>query len=515
MTEARFVIGVDNGTGGCKVTVLRNDGVIAGESFHSYPSHYDEPRWVEQDPEDWVNAAFAGVRHATADLTDNERARIDGIAFSGPHHTGVLLDMDRRPIRRAILWNDQRADVESRELIEQHGELIHSIAHNTPAPTWTLSQFLWLSKHKPEEYGRTRHVLFMKDYVRWRFSGEMGTDPIEAGGTLFFDIGRGEWSKELLDLIGLTPDVLPRIFRPTDVVGVITAEASERTGLPAGIRVITGTADTAAEVYGAGAVEAGDAVVKLATAGNYTVIARQVGDPSVISYAHPVEGLFYLNSATNFAAASFRWFRETFFPELAATLSSDELYTRMNAEIAAIPEGSEGLVFHPFLNGERSPYWDSRLRSSFIGLTSRHTRAHLARAVMEGVCFSIRDAGLVYGDVAPVAGATVRLIGGGSKSEVWTQITADVLGMTVEVPASSEASFGTCLLAATAAGWYPSLKEAVVSTQRVTKSASPDAHRAARYDELFGIYRDAVTAVTAITHRLTRFQDESVGKASR
>ncbi|WP_104133945.1 xylulokinase [Cryobacterium sp. Y62] len=513
MTSARFVIGVDNGTGGCKVTVLRNDGAIVAESFHSYLSHYDEPRWVEQDPEDWTDAAFAGVRQATASLTDDERARIDGIAFSGPHHTGVLLDEHKRPIRRAILWNDQRADVESRELIEQHGELIHSVAHNTPAPTWTLSQFLWLSKHKPEEYARTRHVLFMKDYVRWRFSGEMGTDPIEAGGTLFFDIGRGEWSKQLLDLIGLSPAVLPRIFRPTDVVGTLTAEASERTGLLEGVRVITGTADTAAEVYGAGAVEVGDAVVKLATAGNYTVIAEHVGDPSVISYGHPVEGLFYLNSATNFAAASFRWFRETFFPELAETLSSDELYTRINAEIAAVPAGSDGLVFHPFLNGERSPYWDSRLRSSFIGLTSRHTRAHLARAVMEGVCFSIRDAGLVYGDVAPSVGATVRLIGGGSKSDVWTQIAADVLGMTVEVPASSEASFGTCLLAATASGWYSGLKDAVASTQRVTKSASPDAHRAARYDELFGIYRDAVTALTDVTHRLTRFQDESVGKA--
>ena len=514
MSGARFVIGVDNGTGGCKVTVLRNDGSIVGESFSSYPSHYEEPRWVEQDPEDWAEAAFSGVRQATAGLTDEERSRIDGIAFSGPHHTGVLLDADKRPIRRAILWNDQRADVESRELIAQHGDLIHSIAHNTPAPTWTLSQFRWLQKHRPEEYGRIRHVLFMKDYVRWRFSGEMGTDQIEAGGTLFFDIGRREWSTQLLGLIGLSPDVLPPIIGPTDIVGTLTCEASERTGLPDGIRVIAGTADTAAEVYGAGGVEARDVVVKLATAGNYTVIAERVGDPSVISYEHPVEGLFYLNSATNFAAASFRWFRDSFFPELAETLSSDELYVRINAEIAFVPAGSEGLIFHPFLNGERSPYWDSRLRSSFIGLTSRHTRAHLARAVMEGVCFSIRDAGLVYGDVAPPAGATVRLIGGGSKSDVWMQIAADVLGMTVEVPASSEASFGTCLIAATAADWYPSLTHAVTSTQRVTKSARPDPDRAARYDELFGIYRDAVTAVTEITHRLTEFADESVGKAS-
>lgn len=514
MSETRFVLGVDNGTGGCKVTLLRDDGSIVGESFQSYSSHYDAPRWVEQEPEDWAEAAFAGVRVATAALNDDERSRIDGIAFSGPHHTGVLLDADLRPIRRAILWNDQRADVESRELIDQHGELIRSIAHNTPAPTWTLSQFRWLSTHEPEQYARTRHVLFMKDYVRWRFCDEMGTDQIEAGGTLFFDIVRGEWSTQLLELIDLSPDVLPNIFRPTDIVGTLTAEASERTGLPEGIPVVTGTADSAAEVYGAGAVEVGDAVVKLATAGNYTVIAEKVGDPSVISYEHPVDGLFYLNSATNFAAASFRWFRETFFPELADALSSDELYARINTEIAAVPTGSDGLVFHPFLNGERSPYWDSRLRSSFIGLTSRHTRAHLARAVMEGVCFSIRDAGLVHGDTAPLPGATVRLIGGGSKSDVWTQITADVLGMRVEVPASSEASFGTCLIAAVAAGWYPSLKEAVVSTQRVTKSAEPDQPRTVRYDELFEIYRDAVTAVTDIAHRLTRFEDESVRTVS-
>ncbi len=509
MSESRFVIGVDNGTGGCKVTVLRNDGSITWESFNAYRSYSDEPRWVEQDPEDWVAAAFTGVKQATSRLSADERLRIDGIAFSGPHHTGVLLGRDKRILRRAILWNDQRADDESREFIERHGDMIRSITYNTPAPTWTLSQFQWLRKHRPEEYGLTRHVLFMKDYVRWRFCGVMSTDVIEAGGTMYFDVARGQWSEEILKLIDLNPGALPRVTHPTDVVGTLTRYAAQRTGLSTDVRVISGTADTAAEVYGAGAIEPGDSVVKLATAGNYTRIAEGPGGPSLITYQHPVEGLFYLNSATNSAAASFRWLRENLFPELVETLSSDDLYARMNGEIADVPIGSDGLIFHPFLNGERSPYWDSRLRASFIGMTSRHTRAHFARAVMEGVCFSIRDAGLVYGAGTLAPESTVRLIGGGSKSDVWTRITAEVLGTTVQVPASSEASFGTCLIAATAVGWYTDLRAAVAATQRITKSARPDPAASRRYEELFGIYRGAVAAITETTHRLSAFHDAS------
>lgn len=503
----RYVVGIDTGTGGCKVTFLASEGSIAAEAYEAYPSHYEHPRWVEQDPDNWVTAAFTGVRRCLRELPDGAGARVDAIAFSAPHHTAVLLDEDDRPVRRAILWNDQRSDVESVELMRHHGELIERVTRNAAAPTWTLPQLAWLCRHRPEEYARTRSLLFMKDYVRWCFTGKKATDWIDAGGSLFFDIVERRWAPELLQLIHLDPRVLPEVVAPTARVGEVTPEAASRSGIAAGTPVFAGSADTAAESFGSGGIGEGDVTVKLATAGNVQRISSAPAcSTRVISYEHPVSGLYYLNSATNFAAASFRWFRETFYSAETANTNVDAVHDKLNREIAEVAPGSGGLLFHPYLNGERSPHWDARLRGSFTGLTSRHDRRHLARAVMEGVAFSVREASDVYDAPLP---DRLRLIGGGAKSPVWRQIVADVFGATVEVPASSEASFGTCLLAAIGAEWFPDERSAVAATQRMVAAVDPRPSAIARYAELYAIYREIVGELTPSLHKLSRFAEET------
>lgn len=498
----QFVLGIDHGSGGCKVTCLDSGGQLVSEASVAYPSYYPHPYWVEQKPEEWIDAAVEAVRKALAGLSEAEKREIQAISFSGPHHVAVLMDDNHRVIRDVIMWMDQRSGEEARELGERYGDKIKAITGNYPSPTWTLCQFAWMRKHEPETYGRIRKMVFMKDYVRYRFSGELATDYIEAEGTLFFDVRRREWSEELCALIGLDPAALPRVQSPLDRSGVLIPEMAERLGLPAGIPIINGTADTAAEIYGCGAVDLGEGVVKLATAGNYAVLSGQFPESrTIISYEHVVDGIVYQNSATNFAAASFRWFKENFYKEVEEKLPAGTIYRAIDEEIERIPPGAEGLLFQPYLNGERSPHWDPHLRSSFFGCTTRHGRSHFARAVLEGVGFSIRDASL---EIEGRMQKPLKIIGGGSKGGVWVQIIADILNRELEVPKVSDASFGTCLIAATAIGWYASLKEAVQHAQTIAGRVEPIARNVRVYDELFGIYRDLHQQTRELCHRLGR-----------
>lgn len=502
MEMRQFVLGIDTGSGGCKVTCIDNDGNLVSEASVPYPSYYPHPYWVEQKPEEWVDAAVEGVRKTLAGFSEAEKKEIKAISFSGPHHIAVLLDDDNRVIRDAIMWMDQRSGEEARELGERYGDKIKLITGNYPTPTWTLCQLAWMRKHEPETYGRIRKMVFMKDYIRYRFSGELATDYIEAEGTLFFDVRKREWSEELCALIELDPAKLPRVQSPLDRCGTLLPEMAERLGLPAGIAIVNGTADTAAELYGCGAVDLGDGVVKLATAGNYALLSDRFPEKrTIISYEHAIDGIVYQNSATNFAAASFRWFKENFYKETEEKLPPGTIYRMIDEEIERVPPGSEGLIFQPYLNGERSPHWDPHLRASFFGCTTRHGRSHFARAVLEGVGFSIRDASL---EMEGRSQKPMKIIGGGSKGGVWIQIMADILNRELEVPKVSDASFGTCLIAATSIGWYANLKEAVRHGQTVVRRVEPIERNIRIYDEMFAIYRDLHRQTKDLCHRLGR-----------
>ena len=390
------------------------------------------------------------------------------------------------------MWTDQRATAECDELKEKWGGKIFDTCCQMPAPTWTLPQMMWLKANEPEILARTKHVLFVKDYVRFLLTGEDATDRIEAQGTLFFDMAEGDWCDELVELAGLSRAALPRFVDPAGVAGRVTREAAAFTGLPEGLPVVCGSSDSAVEDYGAGAVEPGDLVIKLATAGNVnSMTAAAHPHPKTLTYSHIVPGMWYSVSATNAAALCMRWLRDAFYAvERGGSDQRDlkDVYSRIDREASASPVGANGVFFHPYLQGERCPYWDTNLRASFTGVSISSTRGDFARALMEGVAFSLRDCYRTLEEMKlPVK--RIFLIGGGARSKLWSEIVANVFNRPVAVPRPGDASFGACLLAGTGVGVFADVKEAVSRCLRVERTVAPDPAAAAQYDHLFTCYR--------------------------
>ncbi len=480
-----LLLGIDFGTGGCKVTAMGIDGSVAGEASVEYATHHDHPGWSEQDPADWIAAMREALRRlASAGVRlDDVRA----VAADGSTHNAVLLDDEWKPVRRTIMWTDQRSVEECRELREKRGDEIFRTCYQSPAPTWTLPQLMWMRRHEPEAIARTRHVLFVKDYIRLFLTGEAATDRIEAQGTLFYDMEKRDWAPELVEMTGLPLSALPRFAEPAAAAGRVTREAARLTGLPEGAIVATGTSDSAVEDYGAGAVEPGDLVVKLATAGNVNAMTAEAHPhPRTLTYGHVIDGMWYSVSATNAAALCQRWMRDAFYaPGGGATPA---LWGEMEKEAAASPIGSGGVMFHPYLQGERCPYWDPNLRGSFTGVSISSKRGDFCRALMEGVAFSLRDCQRTLLELGLPA-KRVLLIGGGARSALWSQIVADVFNRTALIPEPGDASFGSCLLAGVAAGFYPSPREAVSAALHIRRQVEPDKASAELYDSLFARYR--------------------------
>ena len=506
----KILLGIDYGTGGCKVTAIGDDGSFVGEASTEYVTYHDHPGWSEQEPEDWWTALCASLERLRAKGVD--LSQVAACALDGSTHNAVLLDAGYKPVRRTIMWTDQRATAECAALKAGWGEKIFSTCFQMPAPTWTLPQLMWLKANEPEALAETEHVLFVKDYIRWRLTGHAATDYIEAQGTLMCDLrglasGPGKsswsketyWSKELVELAGLKMSAMPEIIAPTDVVGGVTEAAAAATGLPAGMSVVCGSSDSAVEDYGAGAVEPGDLIIKLATAGNVnSMTATAHPHPKTLTYSHIVPGMWYSVSATNAAALCMRWFRDTFYltavdgsrrqPTAIDGARQPSAYELIDAEAQTSPIGANGVFFHPYLQGERCPYWDPNLRASFTGVSISSTRGDFARALMEGVAFSLRDC---YGTLEEMKLPVKRifLIGGGARSKLWSEIVCNVFNCEVAVPTPADASFGACLLAGTGVGVFKDVKEAVAKCLHVDRTIRPDSAVAAKYDHLFTCYR--------------------------
>lgn len=480
-----ILLGIDYGTGGCKVTALDAAGTFVGEASVEYPTFHDHPGWSEQEPSDWWSALRTALARLSAKGVD--LSSVAACALDGSTHNAVLLDADYRPVCRTIMWTDQRSVAECAALRESCADAVFRTCYQMPAPTWTLPQMMWLKAHEPDALAKTEHVLFVKDYVRYLLTGEAATDRIEAQGTLFFDMEKGDWDPALVEKAGLTCAKLPRFIRPTDIAGRVTAAAAAATGLPEGMPVVCGSSDSAVEDYGAGAVEPGDLIIKLATAGNVnSMTAAAHPHPKTLTYSHIVPGMWYSVSATNAAALCMRWFRDAFYA--GAVDGERSLYARIDEEASASPLGANGVVFHPYLQGERCPYWDPGLRASFTGVSISSTRGDFARALMEGVAFSLRDCYRTLEEMAlPVK--RIFLIGGGARSELWSAIVANVFNRPVAVPEPGDASFGACLLAGTGIGLFGDVRDAVAKCLKISRRIEPDPAAAEAYAGLFARYR--------------------------
>ena len=494
------LMGIDIGAGSLKTMIIAPDGTVEGAASADLQTRIPHPGWSEQDPHEWWRAVCDTVPRALAQARiPNDR--IGAVAFSAGAHTPVLEDAEGRVIRPAILWSDARSGAESRELHERFGDEILTLACNRPAPTWTQPQLLWLARHEPQALARTRRLYVAKDWLRSRMTGTWETDETEAVGTLLFDGRLGRWSERLCEMIGFDPQWLPPVVQPTTVVGSVTTEAARQCGLAAGTPVVCGSSDTSVEAFGAGATSVGRGTVKLATAATVSIVGREPRpDPTVINYPYCVPGYWYTIGATNSCASAHRWLRDCFFAD--GSSPGAEAFDRMDRYAAEVAPGAQGLLFHPYLQGERTPHWDPLLRADFIGMTFAHDRRHFARALYEGIAFSLRDVlGALRSQGLDMSEA--RIIGGGARSATWRQIVADVLGLSIALPRETDASFGAALIAGVGIGVFPDEASAVEQTVSVVARHEPDPTTRALYEELYGIYRDAASQLVGINHRLS------------
>ena len=475
----QYLLGIDFGGGASKATLLRTDGTVAAECTAEYSMQHPEIGACEQNPEDWLIALSKNTKRILSEAQISP-SQILALAIDSATHSSVVCGADRKPLRPCLHWTDSRSRKQSEELREKYGSKIFEKTLHFPDTVWTLPQLCWLRENEPDLFKRIRYVFFEKDYIRYCLTDVFCTDRIEAQGSMLFDCKRNEWDPWLCELAGLHSSCLPPVREPTDVIGTVTPEAAKLTGLAAGIPVICGTTDTAMEVFASGAVFAGDMTVKLATAGRICVITdHPCADRHLVNYSHIVNGLWYPGTATKAAAASYRWYRDTFGGN----------YQEMDAGAKIIPTGCEGLIFHPYLNGELTPYGDPTLCGSFIGIRANHTRAHFSRAVLEGVALSLLDNKRYLDRLGIPHREKAILIGGGAKSALWSQITANALGICLKTVEHSDSSLGSAILAGVAVGVFQNCAEAVEKCVRKTGEVFPDPAEVEKYARLYESYK--------------------------
>jgi len=488
-----YLLGIDLGAGSLKATIITATGQVVGQASRPITTQVPHFGWSEQDPAEWIAALCAAVPEAL-ETAGIEPGEIAGIGISAGAHIPVLTDAQNHVIRPAIMWNDQRSAKEAAELQARAGEQIIAASLNRANPTWTLAMLAWLQVHEPETIARCKRLYLAKDYLRNFLTGRWQTDFSDVIGALMGDNATRDWSPEICALIGWNMDLLPPVKLPTDITGGVSPGAAAKTGLKAGTPLVCGSNDTTVEFFGAGADRPGMGAVKLATAGVlFLATSGPSVHPPISCYPHIIEGLYYTATGTNSCASAHRWLRDQMFAEGG--------FEEMDRLAAGVAPGADGLLFHPYLQGERAPYWDPLLRADFIGLTISHTRAHFARALYEGIAFSIRDLLTAARELGSEFG-TIRLMGGGARSALWRQIIADVTGLAVERTENGDASFGAALVAGIGTGIFASPRQAIEDCVRLKDRNPPSAENHHFYSELFDIYKQAQAALAPLNHQL-------------
>ncbi len=487
----KYLLGVDFGGSSSKATLLGEDGKVYATAGKEYPTFYPENGWAEQDPDDSYRALTDNIREILK-ISGVKPCEIAALALDAATHTTVLLDENDRPVRRAIYWTDTRASAQADRLKREMGSEIIAECYNSVSSLWTLPQLIWLKENEPETIRKTRKVLAMKDYIRYKLTGDYVTDSIEAMGNLLLDARNNRWSERFCALCGIDPGIMPEIVDPMMKLSPLTEQAREDTGLEKGTVVITGATDTVMEVYAAGAIRPGQATVKLATAGRICPVTdHAVVDPRLVTYRHVVDGLWYPGTATKSCAAANRWYRDTFGGS----------FGEMSAAAATVSRGCEGLYFHPYLQGEITPYLNDRLRASFTGAAGFHTKAHFNRAVLEGVAYSMKDCFATLTELG-IAPTEATAIGGGAKSDLWRQILADMLNIPLTTVENVDSSLGSAMLAGVATGVFADHGEAVNRCVRISGVTEPDPEGVAFYREHFETYKRIQQALEPIYNAL-------------
>ena len=482
------LIGIDVGTTAVKAVAVDETGRLLAEADVEQPTSVPRPGWSEQRPEMWwrstkdaVSTVMAAVRRLPATV------EVRAIGLSGQMHSSVFLDDSGEVIRPALLWNDVRTTEQCRQMTAALGlNGLRRTVGNLALEGFTAPKLLWLRDNEPASYDRLRTLLLAKDYIRYRLTGELATEPSDAAGTVLFDVRRRRWSDEVLSALGISPDLLPTVVGSTDVSGVVTPSVARPLGLPPSTPVIGGGADNAAGAVGSGVVVPGRVQSSIGTSGALvTPVRRPRIDRRMRlhTFCHSVPDLWYLMGVVLSAGNSLRWLRDIL------TEGGDVSYDLLTNEAAAVTPGSDGLLFLPYLTGERTPHNDSNARGVFFGLHLGHTRAHLVRAVMEGVTFALRDSLELMRPMVETI-PQVRAIGGGARSPLWRQMQADIFGTPVlSLGDAGGPAYGAAILAAVGAGVFDSIEKAADRWVSVKETTDPNARSVSLYDELYERYR--------------------------
>lgn len=493
-----YLLGIDVGTGGSRAVVIDQDGgIVTSATVEHQPFASPETGWAEQDPNDWWRASSSAIQAVLA--SDNVKPQdIAAVGLSGQMHGAVLLDDHDSVVRPALIWCDQRSATQCENLTKQIGAAKLIELTSNPALTgFTLPKMLWVRDNEPDLWSRVRSVLLPKDYVRFKLTGEKATDVADASGTLLFNVTKRIWSDEMISATQLDSSILPRVFESPEVSGTISEAGSKATGLPTGTPVVAGAGDQAGGAVGIGIVKPGAVSATIGTSG---VVFAATNSPAldpkgrVHTFCHAIPNRWHVMGVTQGAGLSLRWFRDQF----GVSSASGDPYDAMTAEAATVGPGANGLLWAPYLMGERTPHLDPNARAALVGLTASHTRAHVIRAVLEGVAFSLRDSFEIFKEMnVPVE--TVRLGGGGARSALWRQIQADIYGREVAtVEAEEGAAYGVAILAGVGSGVWQSVDAACDAVVRTKDRVRPDEKAAELLDRQYESYRKIYPALRSL-----------------
>jgi xylulokinase len=497
---SEYVLGIDVGTGGTRALIMDEAGhILASATEDHAPFASPKIGWAEQHPEDWWRAACVAVRKAlSAGSVRGEQ--ISCVGFSGQMHGAVMLDAAGEVVRPALIWCDVRTEKQCQELNQRIGSArLIQLTCNPALTNFTVTKLLWTRENEPESWKQVRFVMLPKDYVRFRLTGERATDVADASGTLMLDVAHRRWSSEVLQAVELDSSMLPALYESPEICGKISAAGADATGLTEGTPVVAGAGDQAAGATGMGIVRPGSVSATIGTSG---VVFAATDSPALDpqgrlhTFCHAIPGRWHVMGVTQAAGLSLRWFRDRFLS--AQTKHAMDAYEQLTAEAAGIAPGSDGLLWAPYLMGERTPHLDSNARAAWVGLTASHTRAHLVRAILEGVAFSLQDTFTIFQEMnLPVK--SIRVGGGGARSRLWLQIQADVYGREVErVEAEEGPAYGAAILAAVGAQIWSSVDAACDAVVRVRDRTPPNPASVVAMAANYAQYRRVYPALKSI-----------------
>ena len=504
-----YLIGLDVGTTGIKSIVMNAKGKILASALEEYPLLLPRPGWAEQHPQDWWEATKRSLQRLLAESRVDKK-QIKGLSFSGQMHGLVCLDKDNNVLRPAILWCDLRTTEQCRQITEKIGpKRLIRLVSNPALEGFTLPKVVWVKDKEPGVWKRIHRIMLPKDYVCFRLTGNQGMEVSDGAGTLMMDVNKSQWCSPLLKALGIPEDILPALHRSIDVAGEVSASIAAQTGLPAGLPIVYGGADNACAAVGNGVVEEGLVAASIGTSG--TVVAptnkpRLQPEGRLHTFNHSVPDMWYLMGCMQAAGLSFRWLRDEFAASERATAerTGRDPYEFLAEEAARAPAGSEGLVWLPYLSGERTPHLDPHAKGALFGVTARHKRAHVIRAVLEGVTFGMRD-GLELMKKLKTPIRQIRLTGGGAKSALWRQIQADIYGQeVVTINVDAGPPFGAAIIAGVGVGVYRDFASACREMIKVAERIELIEANVKAYNQTYTLFRELYPALK-----------DSMAKASR